>query len=308
MLRNKAVILAKIEVIYGTDPTPTAAANAILCELPEYEVLGRKLERNNVKSFFGTRPQVNIGEGQQVSFTTELKASGSLGVAPEIGVLFRGCNMTETVTASTKVDYDPNSNQAGESITIYYYQDNILHKVLGCRGNFSLDLKGGEYGKIKWTFQGIYGGPVDSTIPASPTFSSVLPPRFLSASFAIDTYAAIISALKIDVKNETAKRPDANSATGIKEFFINERAVTGEIDPEVVALATKSFWGLWDTSSQVAFTATVGGTAGNKCTITGPKIMIDSVKYADRDNILTHALPILFIPNTGNDEIKFSFV
>lgn len=305
---NKAVILAKIETAYGTDPTPTPAANAILCSVPVIEPVGRRLERENTKSVYGARLGVNIGEALKITFATELKGNGSaVDTPPEIGPLFRACNFTETITATVKVDYDPNSNaDTGESITIYFYRHDILHKVSGCRGTFNMELKAGEYGKVNWEFTGIYQGPVDSSIPAG-AYNQTMPPRFLSAAFQIDSYSAVIENLKIDIANEIAKRPDANAATGIVEYFIKERMVKGECDPEVVALGTKDFWDKWSSSALMALTATVGSVAANKCLITGPKVQLDTLKYGDREGILTYAMPLIFTPDTGNDEVKFSF-
>jgi len=306
--KSKAVVLAKQEVTYGVDPTPTSAANAILCSAPEIEVLGRRIERANVKPHYGASVGVNIGEGIKVSFSVELKGSGAAGTAPEIGPLLRACNFTETVTAGTKVDYDPNSaNSTGESVTIYFYRHNLLHKVSGCRGTFGVELKSGEYGNIKFDFTGIYQGPVDQNIPANPTYNATDPARFLSAAFGIDGYSAVIENFKFDVGNEIGKRPNANAATGILEYWIKERNIKGEFDPEAVALSEKDFWALWSNSSRVALSATAGQTAGNKCVITAPKVQLDLLKYGDRENILTFSTPVIFTPNAGNDEIKLSF-
>jgi len=74
--KNKAVVLAKIEATYSTDAAPLAA-NAILCEGPEIEILDKALERNNVKPTFGAKQKVNIGEGLKLSFSTELRGSGA---------------------------------------------------------------------------------------------------------------------------------------------------------------------------------------------------------------------------------------
>lgn len=306
--KSKAVVLAKIESVYGTDPTPTAGANAILCSAPEVEPLGRRLNRENVKPYYGADVGLNIGEGVKVSFSVELKGSGAAGTAPEIGPLIRACNFTETITPGVKVDYDPNSApDTGESATIHFYRHDILHKITGCRGTFGFELKAGEYGEMSFEFTGLYQGPVDSTIPASPTFNTTQPARFLSASFAIDTYSARIENLKADMNNQISRRPDANAATGILEYFIGGREVKGECDPEAVALATKDFWAMWANSSQVALTGTVGTAAGNKCVITGPAVQADTPKYGERENILTYALPLIFTPSAGNDEIKLSF-
>ena len=312
MLKTRALILAKIETGYGTDPTPTAAANAILCESPEFEVIGAKLDRKNVKSYFGTLPSVNVGTGLKATFTTELKGSGAAGTVPEIGVLLRACNFAETISAGVSVTYAPHSkalstdSPAPESITIYFYQHNVLHHMHGCKGTFGIEAKATEYAKIKWEFTGIYEGPVDGAIAAG-TFNATLPPVFKAASFALDTYVAIIENLKIDVKNEIAKRVSANAATGILEYFIKERAVAGEIDPEMVPIATKDFWLLWSGSSRVAMTAAIGATAGNICTITAPKVELDIPKYGAREDILTFNPPLIFTPNAGNDEISIAF-
>jgi len=307
MLKSKAIVLAKIETTYGVDASPTAAANAILCEEPEIEVLGKKLERNNTRSYLGALTPLNIGEGIKISFGTELKGSGTAGTAPEIGPLLRACGLTETVVASTSVTYDPHSDVLnGESVTLYFYRDAILHKVLGARGNVSLEAKAGEFAKLKFELTGLYAGPVDTTLPTG-TFNAVLPPVFQNASFSLDGYSAVIENLSVNLGNEIAKRVDANAASGIKEYFIRARAVTGECDPEVVPLSTKDFWSAWSNSSRVALSATIGSAAGNICTITAPKVAFDVPKYADREDLLTYGLSLIFTPDTGNDEISIAF-
>lgn len=308
MLKNRALLLAKIEQTYGTDPTPTNLLNAILCEDPEIEINGVKLERNFVKSSFGAKSFVNLAQGSKITFTTELKGSGAAGTAPEIGCLLQACGFTETVTPATSSVYAPNSLiDTAKSVTIYFSRHNIMHEINGAVGTFSIESKVNEYPKIKWEFQGLYVGPIDSAIVAG-TFNATLPPIFRAAQFQIDAYAAVIESLKIDVKNEIAMRRDANAATGIVSYFIKERSVSGEIDPEIVALATKNFFSLWEAGTAAAFTARFGATAGNICTITASHVQLEQPKYGDRDNILTAQIPLVFTPSSaGNDEISISF-
>lgn len=313
MLKTMALLLAKRETGYGVDALPVAAQNAILCELPEFEVMGKKLELADVKSFFGGRQAVNVGTGLKVSFTAAIRGCGAVpSTPPNIGVLFRGCNFDETIDAtpgSEFTKYTPNSKiDDADSLTLYFWQHNHLFKMLGCRGSGpSVEAKASEYGKAKWEFQGIYAGPVDQAIEVG-TFPTAVPLVFKSAQVAIDGYAAVIESLKLDVKNEIATRPDANSPTGILSYFIKERAVTGEIDPEAVALTTKNFFQMWEDSTGVALTATIGQSTGNRCKISCPNVQWDVPKYADRDNRLTFSLPLLINPSpAGNDEIEFKF-
>lgn len=313
MLKTMALLLAKRESSYGVDALPVAAQNAILCELPEFEVMGKKLELADVKSFFGGRSVINVGTGLKVSFTTAIRGCGSVpSTPPNIGVLFRGCNFTENVDATPGLEftkYTPHSKiDDADSLTLYFWQHNHLFKILGCRGSGpSVEAKASEYGKAKWEFQGLYAGPVDQAIEIG-TFPTAVPLVFKSAEVAIDGYAAVIESLKLDVKNEIATRPDANSPTGILSYFVKERSVTGEIDPEAVALATKNFFQMWEDSAGVALSATIGQSTGNRCRISCPNVQLDVPKYADRDNRLTYSLPLLINPSpAGNDEIEFKF-
>jgi hypothetical protein len=309
MLKTKALILAKIESVYGTDPLPVPATDAILCESPEIEVIEKKLERKNVKSYFGSNPIVAIGEGLKIKTRTELKGSGTAGIAPEIDPLLLACNFTASTVASTSNTYAPNSKTTdAQSVTIYFYLDGLLHKIVGARGTFDIDLKAGEYGGISWEFTGIYAGPTDTTMATGVAFDATVPPRFVSASFAIDSYAAIIESMKVKIANEIVRRPSANAATGILEYFCKDRKITGDIDPEAVLLATKDFWTMWSGNSQVALTATVGSVAGNRCVISGAQVQLDGLKYGDRENILTYALPLVFMPSSaGDDDISLAF-
>lgn len=305
MFKNKALILAKVETVYNTDAAPTGPLNAILCEEPKYSVLDSKVERANIKPAFGANGFVAIGEGQRISFTTELKGSGTAATPPEIGVLFRACNMTQTI--STYVQYDPNSSTAGESLTLWYYVDGICHKLTGCRGTFSLEGKVNQYVKINWEFTGIYAGPVPLAL-ATPTYTATVPPLFRNAAFTVDAYAAVIDGISLDMKNDIVKRVDLNAATGILEWAIKERTCTGKIDPEMVLPATYDFWGKWQAGATAAMTVTVGATAGNRCTITAPAVQYDRPDYGARENTLTLGIPLVFRPTAaGNDEIRFKF-
>ena len=216
--------------------------------------------------------------------------------------------MTHTNVPATSDSYDPNSDleSAQDSVTIYFYQHNICHKVTGCLGTPSLEGKATEYGKIKFEFTGLYVGPVDENIPAA-TFNPTLPPKLVSASFALGAYAAIIESFNVALGNEIARRPSANAATGILSYFIKERSVTGEIDPEAVALATWNPWTLWANSTSGALTITFGSAAGNRCVVSGPKVLLDSVKYAERESLLSYSTPLIFTPDAGDDEVRLLF-
>jgi hypothetical protein len=311
MLKSRTLLMAKIEGTYGTDSVPVKATNAILAGRPEITVIAKRMDRLYAVPWMGKGAPLNIGEGIQIKFDVELRGKGGLAtVPPEFGCLLQSCNFTETI-GETNVVYALNSlfsaDEDALSCTIYAYQHSFLHKVTGCRGDVSIDLTAGEFGKLSFVMTGIYGGPIDDTIPADPTFNTTVPPRFIAASFTVASYSAIIKQLKLSLGNSVIPRSSANAATGILEWMVADRAPKGGIDPEAVAIATKDFWSMWEDSTPVAIAAMCGSATGNKCHVECAGAVAETPKYGDRSNILTHGFDFTLHPQTGNDEMKLTF-
>lgn len=101
LLSRKRSILAKIESVYGTDPVPSGAANAILVR--NLEVTPQSTEtasRDVVRSFLGNSEQLPVAIYSQVNFETEIAGSGTAGAAPAYGPLLRGCAFAEFILAA----------------------------------------------------------------------------------------------------------------------------------------------------------------------------------------------------------------
>lgn len=305
MLTRKAVILAKKETTYGVDATPSAANDAILCSEPQIKPLGKRLERDHVRSSISPLQPLMIGEMYELTFTTEIKGSGTAGTAPEIAPLFLGCGLAETVVVSTSVAYDPVS-ASFDSLSIYFYRDGLMHKILGARGTLQAVLESSEYGKISWTFRGLYVGPTDTAL-VSGTYNAQLPPEVVGATFTMGGYSPVAKKLEVSLNNAFGRRDDINAAKGIKEVIIANRDTKGSFDPEAVLVATKDFWSEWENSTPQALSCLVGSVAGNKYTISGPACVYDDLGYGDRDGLLTMEIPFTMAMSSGDDEIKFLF-
>ncbi|MCK5235698.1 MAG: hypothetical protein KAR06_01835 [Deltaproteobacteria bacterium] len=314
-LTDRALILAKIEATYGTDPTPVAASDAILSSVPSFELVGSRKERNVALPYYGKLPPINVGEALKLSFSTELRGAGALpDTPPRIGALMRACNFTETIDntpASESTTYDPNSTVEGESVTIYFYVDGVLHKALGCVGSFKVSAKVNEVPTIDFEFIGLYAGTHVSDVAfPTPTFGdAATPPIFHTAAFTFQTYSAIIEAINIDVGNSFGKRPDANDATGVTRHFISGREVKGDCDPEVPAISAFNPWDKFENSTEGALSVSIGTVTQNRCTITMPKITLDVPKHGERESLLTYALSFTSHPSltAGNNEVSIKF-
>jgi hypothetical protein len=101
LLAKKRVLLAKIESVYGTDPTPTGAANAILVRNLNVVPLEMDLAtRENIRPFLGNQEDIVGAIYATTDFEVEMAGSGTPGVAPAIGPLFRACGKSETILAA----------------------------------------------------------------------------------------------------------------------------------------------------------------------------------------------------------------
>jgi len=309
-LEEKQLILAKVETTYGSDPTPTVSANALLTGKVNIEIVDASRERKVMLPYFGSLQKIPLGEGVKISFSVEVRGSGTATTPPRVAALLRAANLTETIGASY-VDYDPNSSTDGESCTIYFYQDGILWKVLGCMTeSIKLSAKANEIATLEFSLLGLWGGKAsitDTSFP-SPTYeaTSIKPPIFNSATFTVHSYAGIISNFEVTIKNKIAKRLSANATNGILRYSIVGREVEGSIDPELVALSSFNPFDLWEDGDAGTITATIGSSAGNKYVITLSDTVIAPPKLGGREGMATYALSFTAHPtlSAGNGEIK----
>jgi hypothetical protein len=101
LLTRKRALLAKIESVYGQDPTPTATLDALLMSNLNVSPMEMTLvQRNNIKTYLGNNPQVLAAIYAKVSFDIEVAGSGTAGTAPAYDELFRACGLSATTLAA----------------------------------------------------------------------------------------------------------------------------------------------------------------------------------------------------------------
>ena len=304
----KKYILAKVETTEGTDAVPVVG-DAILTsglQIQPYE--GNTVQRNVDRPTFGADETINTGAYVMATFAVELAGSGTAGDAPAFGTLLRGCAFAETITASTSAAYDPVSESI-ESLTLYYDQDGQRHKILNCKGTFSLDLAASGYPMMNFTFTGIYADPVAATLlePDNSNFQTPLPVnKANTGTFTIDSYAAIMQSLSLDIGNTVEYRNLVNH----ESVAIGDRNVSGSAVVEAPALATKNFFEMVRSDNGVSLYALQlihGTTAGNKVQIDCPKIQVTGLAFEDIGTEQGYNLSLASIPDDGDDEIKLTF-
>ena len=117
------------KVAYGTDPTPTGAANAMLMTNVEFSPMeGEDVSRDLEFPYLAAQAQIPVGLRVRLRGRVELAPSGAAGTAPAWGPLLSACGVAETIVAGTSVTYDPITDDM-ELVTIYFWLGGTRHKI-----------------------------------------------------------------------------------------------------------------------------------------------------------------------------------
>lgn len=306
LLARKKLLLAKTETVYGTDVTPTGAANAIqTSQLSIVPLAGPVVSRDLDRPTLGSDLQIQVGQFVQMSFMVEVAGSSAAGTAPPWGPLVEACGFSETIVASTSVTYAPEASPF-ESLTMYFHHDGQLHKLTGARGTFSMDMSAGGIPHFNFTFTGLYNIPT-STADATPTFTAFQVPKAVNdtntTAFTLHTVSCNVISATFDMACNVVYRNVVNS----ESVELIDRAPSGQLVFEAPTIATKNWFATALASTTGAMSMVHGSTAGNIVTIGAPNAQLVSPTYGESDGVSTIQTGLSFVPgSSGNDEFTIA--
>ena len=304
---SQRLLLAKIESSYGTDPTPTGGANAILVRSLEISPFqSDAVERELIRGYMGNYEVLHASQRVEVTFEVEMVGSGTAGTAPAWGPVMKACGNSQTIVSSTSVTYAPVSSSF-DSVTIYFFQDGVQQKVTGARGSFSISAEIGQIPTISFTMVGIYNAPTD-VANATPTYQNQAKPVLFkngnTTSQQLFSYAGAVQSFSFDQNNQSVYR---ELVGGTKEVLITDRRPGGSIVLEAVTMATKNYFTSITGSATGNNTFQHGQTAGNIFTFSAPQTDLSAVSYSDSDGIQMLNFDYTATPTTaGNNEYSLA--
>lgn len=316
-IRN-TVILAKPEDAPGVDAVPTGAANALLVSDMSITPLDAKnIDRNNIRGYFGANEQLVGSASVKCSFTVELSGSGDAVIAPPWGTLFLGCAMAEGLLAAPgRTEYTPISISL-KTITIYYHDDGVLHKLLGAMGTCTLTAKEGDRGALKFEFIGLDGG-ITAVPNAVPTLTAWKKPVAitmanvtditLGATYALGALAGGIvypsTGLELMLGNALAFTP----LLSLERVDISNREVTGSMELELTAAQEVAFMADVKANTLRSLALTIGIVAGYKMIIHAPAVQMINPKKVDLNGTRLIGYDLRAVPVAGNDELLIACI
>lgn len=308
------VFLAKEESTYGTDPTPTPGSNAKEVSNLQVNYSSEPDERDIHRNTLSQDPPIASKRFAEITFSAEVKGSGSAGTAPAIGDFLEACGFSESVDAGSSVVYLPDSNNH-KSLTFYRYKiasngSAKLEKFVGARGSVNFVFMAGKKCMADFTFRSALGDSDSDVSEPSPTYGEItIPPIVQNASFDLAGVSTFkVQQMNIDIANEVVEDEDFNAASaGLAGFLITGRKPVGTINPDTVLVATHDIRADWEAATERVLNIVVGSTAGNKITFNAPKVSLDSISDEDLNGKAKLSIPFRLNRDSADDELSIKF-
>lgn len=316
-LLRKAVIAAKIHATYTVDPLPTGAENAMLVSNVSIEALNAETkDRDVIRAYLGAAEQLMGSRYKSIGFDVELAGAGTVAVAPAWGALLRACGFAETITATVRVDYTPISN-AFEAVAIYYWDDGVLHKLLGARGTAQVKLGVGEIPRMSFKFVGLDGGDAAQVNP-SATLTAFKVPQVVTdqntgaltwgATHATGVAPALTGGttqasqgLELDLGVAATFTP----LIGGETVPITKREVTGFVALDLSAADTITFLDKARTAGLQSLGMRHGTVANEKTLVYCPSVQVTKPEKREINGMRLEGFGIRALPTAaGNDELR----
>jgi len=326
-LHRRKVILVKSEANYGSDASPTST-DAVLAIDPAFTLEAEKLPRNYLSKTLSKFEHLIGRKFATLNFALEIKGDTTSAVAStnplELDASLRACGFRasyEQVGTAPDVsadwvryyltDYGFDFNATGFSpVTIYFEQDGVRHKLLGCVGSCNFAFSAGEIPRINFAFSGLWepaGSIADLT---SPTYEETIPiPAFngtlaygATASNHITGTALTVQSITFDIGQTVAQRQSIAARYGVAGFNITDREVVGTMNPEFEPSGDAWLWDEFEGETKKGIVLRHGDVNGNKSVLYARDVKLDSIAYAERDGILAQEIPFSVNMSSGADE------
>jgi hypothetical protein len=314
-IAKKTVVLVKVETTPGTDSVPTGAANAIqVMDLNITPLDASNIDTNPITSYFGGGVQLVGTASVKCSFSVLLAGSGTPATAPAWGALLLACGNAETTGLLTpnRVEYLP-ATDALKTVTIYWYDDGLLHKLLGTFGNVKLSAKSGEAPKLTFDFVGLDGG-VTAVANATAVLTGWRVPVGVTKANVTDinlggTYAAGAitggtlynsTGITLDWGNSISFAPLLSK----EEVVFADRDMTGTISLDLTAAQEVTQMASVKANTLTSMAFVLGTVAGNKIMLHMPSVQLINPKKEEFNGMRLIGFDLRVLPVAGNDELR----
>lgn len=316
LVRN-TVVLWKSEVTYATDSIPTGAANAmLLSELKTATVEREFVPRNLILPYLGASEELPGAAYVMLDFEVEAVGSGAAGTAPPWAPAARGSGLAQTLAATFRADYTPIST-GFESGSMYWYDDGVLQKAVGVRGNPSLRIPVGGLPKLGFRFLGLRVPLEAQAVPTAVITAWQQPQVVIDANtgdltiggtHATGSVAPAITGgttypsqgIEIDLGNQV----DFTALLGGETVDITDRKTSGKVVLDLTAAQEVALVAAMDAGTLMTMGLQHGTVAGNKIMAWLPAVQLKNHRKESVKGKRMVGFDFVARPVAGNDEFR----
>lgn len=280
--------------VYNFDSEPQDLMQADLSELPD---------------MIGNRPC-------EITYDTLLAGSGAVDTAAGWAQILIHGGFKETVTASTKVTYTPETPASTKTATVGMWRgaasgsSGRLFIAKGCRvASMSISLESGKKVKMSVTWRGAFSSDADASAFSGVTYDSTLPVKAMKLGMSIGSWTPFFKSMNININNTLAQIDDpgnASEASGISHFEITRREIVGDLQIIDVLKSDKDHLADVLAQTTAALALTAGDTTGNKVTLAAPALQMLVSSEGNAEDIMTRTIPFKLTRSSGDDEFTIT--
>ncbi len=268
-------VLAKIESVYRTDPTPVPATDSIILSEEFFSTMTIENQapnlRENVRSgtLMPVAPGVPYGRVVRGTLNLELRGFGAAYSAtdvPEADPLIRGSGFSAAVDATpgTESWTYAQEDSGFESYTLWVYGAGNVYKIVGCRSVMVWPIVAGELNFLRFEFIGFLDtAPGVAALP-SQTFAAQVPQSAVGMSLTVEAWSPDIVTGEFTTGGNLVIKPSGNHATGFSEVQFSHFDPRVTFSAPTVALATYDPYADVQGATTRAIDWTVGGSQYNQ--------------------------------------------
>jgi hypothetical protein len=306
-LYERRQCVLKVEAEYGTDASPTGAADSMQTIEGKISYQADKLDRKIDKNYLGADPFVLINKRGMIEYEIEMIGAGTAGNAAPIGPTLRACAHSEVLVPTTSATYAPVSS-AFDSASAYFAHAGLLFKLTGIRGTIDWEctIDARVIGKVKLTGLIVASTPTEAAISGFTIAAFQRPPVVT-----VDTWTITVGGEAVNARSLTLTQgadPVIFHGSEMREVSHPKRASTGRLLMFQEALATLNPWAVADAETTIAIVSTVDGGAGKTGVLTIPAAQLELAAMEPIEGAAGWAIPFTALPTgSGNNEYAWAF-
>lgn len=290
------------------------------------------IERDVLRGFMGGKENIPANTWIELSFTTEMSPSGTLGIAPAWNKLVQGSGFSESYTASggniVKYDYVPVSDNF-PSLSLGVRFGGVFLKIKGARvTKMEMDFTNNSLPTCKWTIVGMYQGMVQQAFAQNiltqwPTPLAILDSNTGDIRMDGGTVGAITAGPSYSTNTGAISGGTVYASQGMKLVVdtnakfrpflggdsvpITSRESSGEVVADLSDTLRLVWYSQYQLNALTSASFQLGTVSGNIMRVFMPNAERQMPENVDDDGLLLTKQPFRCRPSTvnGNDEVRF---